>query len=69
MGVRKNVIIGDSVNDRLISESKRLGVSQSNLISIALDFYFKAMFEKEDGALQASREKGFKGSPLTSSLE
>lgn len=44
--VRKNIILTSNVNDKLVKESERVGVSQSNLISFALDVYFR-MIEKD----------------------
>ena len=41
--VRKNIILKSNVNDKLVKESERVGVSQSNLISFALDAYFRAI--------------------------
>lgn len=41
--VRKNIILKSNVNDKLVKESERVGVSQSNLISFALDVYFRTI--------------------------
>lgn len=41
--VRKNIILKSNVNDKLVKESERVGVSQSNLISFALDAYFRTI--------------------------
>lgn len=45
--IRKNIILKSNVNDKLIKESERVGVSQSNLISFALDAYFRTI-EKDN---------------------
>lgn len=45
--VRKNIILKSNVNDKLVKESERVGVSQSNLISFALDVYFRTI-EKDN---------------------
>ncbi|MDU7053936.1 MAG: hypothetical protein E6330_08470 [Dialister sp.] len=45
--VRKNVQISNFLADRLESESKRLGVSQSNIMAIALDNYLRLNFDDE----------------------
>lgn len=47
MTVRKNIIISKSTNERLKKECERLAVSQSNLVSFALDEYFRRV-EKKD---------------------
>lgn len=41
--VRKNIILKSNVNEKLVKESERVGVSQSNLISFALDAYFRTI--------------------------
>lgn len=41
--IRKNIILKSNVNEKLVKESERVGVSQSNLISFALDAYFRAI--------------------------
>jgi len=45
--VRKNIILKSNVNEKLVKESERVGVSQSNLISFALDVYFRSI-EKDN---------------------
>lgn len=52
--VRKNIILKSNVNDKLVKESERVGVSQSNLISFALDAYFRAI-EKEQKNVRKKR--------------
>lgn len=41
--IRKNIILQSNVNEKLVKESERIGVSQSNLISFALDVYFRSI--------------------------
>lgn len=41
MTVRKSIIISKEIDKRVKEECKRLAVSQSNLISFALDDYFR----------------------------
>lgn len=45
--IRKNIILKSNVNEKLVKESERVGVSQSNLISFALDVYFRSI-EKDN---------------------
>lgn len=52
--VRKNIILKSNVNDKLVKESERVGVSQSNLISFALDAYFRTI---EKGKKNDSKEE------------
>ncbi|MDU2599811.1 hypothetical protein [Anaerococcus sp.] len=52
MTVRKSIIISNEMDERIKEECKRLAVSQSNLISFALDDYFRKLeserYRKED---------------------
>lgn len=39
--VRKNVYLSQEINDWLVKESEKMGIAQSNLISIAVHQYMK----------------------------
>ncbi|MDU1181368.1 hypothetical protein [Clostridium sp.] len=43
MMIRKNVQLSEYLADKLVKESNRIGVSQSSIVSIALDYYFSRM--------------------------
>lgn len=38
--VRKQLVLDEKVEKKLAEEAKRMGISQSSLMSVALDFYF-----------------------------
>lgn len=48
--IRKNVQLSNYLADKLVIESKRLGISQSSLMSIALDNYFRLNFDEKNKA-------------------
>lgn len=47
MTVRKSIILSSEMDNKLKEECKRLAVSQSNLISFALDDYFRKVESKK----------------------
>lgn len=62
MTVRKSIIISNEMDERIKEECKRLAVSQSNLISFALDDYFRKLkserYRKEDTDTVGGTEGG-----------
>lgn len=63
MAVRKNIIISEDINNRLLKECDRLGVSQSNLFSFALDEYLRKVEREADDKERLDTVGGTEGGP------
>lgn len=64
MTVRKSIILSSEMDKRIKEECKRLAVSQSNLISFALDSYLRKVESKELSKEESEAVGGQGGSPL-----
>lgn len=63
MPVRKNIIISEDINNRLLKECDRLGVSQSNLFTFALDEYLRKIEREADDKERPDTVGGTEGGP------
>lgn len=54
--VRKQLMLDKDVEKKLAAEAKRIGVSQSSLMSFALDFYFN--FRESKKNINCTKTKG-----------
>lgn len=63
MAIRKNIIISEDINNRLLKECDRLGVTQSNLFSFALDEYLRKVEREADYKERLDTVGGTEGGP------